>query len=148
MGRETSTYVIPEWVEIRKITTKADYRAFRRLYQDAFGMSYKRMFLSFLLTVKHSYVWLYKGEYIGIYSLIEEESLRVAPGAQFRVLYNFAIVSNMRGKGFSRVLLADAITKADKLGYKELLLKVRLSNKTALNLYEKSNFKFMYDTNN
>ena len=145
MGRETSTYSIPEWVEIRKIITRADYKAFCRIYLDAFGHTFRRRFFLFLMARERSYVWLYKGEYIGIFTVSEQEELRVTPNVLFCVLYNFALVSNMRGKGFSRVLLASAITEASRLGCKEILLKVNTNNATALKLYEKTNFKFMDD---
>ena len=141
MFRDASTYRMPKWVEIRKITTRADYKAFCRIYLDSFGNTFKRKLYLLLMTRDCGYVWLYKGNYIGIYTLTEEEELRVTQDVRFRVLYNFALVTSLRGKGFSRVLLASAITEAAKLGCTEIMLKVNTQNVTALKLYKKNKFQ-------
>jgi len=145
MRRETYIYKMPEWATIRKVTTKEDYAAYGAIYLKAFGNSFlRRLFLR--LNVKQiyqgSYVWIYKGEYVGIYTLKDEEEMRVTPDINFQVLYNFAIIPTKQGQGFGKLLLASAITEAAKSGYRELLLSVNVYNSKALNLYTQFGFKF------
>jgi len=144
MHKATCIYDIPEWVDIKRVSTQADYKAFKAIYLSSFGSNLRRR-IRILLKKREvfstSFVWLYKGDYIGIYTLQDNESKRVTPEVNFKVLYNFALKQDMRGKGFGRIMLASAITETAKLGYSELLLTVATDNIAALKLYQHEGFK-------
>lgn len=55
-------------------------------------------------------------------------------------LYSLGVLESMRGRGISSALLGAALEKICSLGFKELLLEVRVDNGAALSLYKRFGF--------
>ena len=92
----------------------------------------KQQFISSMEVGHHSLVLEESGMVVGfaIYSPIIPESH----------LLNIAIDPAHQGKGFGKNLLQHVILQNETMGVKIISLEVRVSNKTAINLYENVGF--------
>ena len=92
----------------------------------------KQQFISSMEVGHHSLVLEESGMVVGfaIYSPIIPESH----------LLNIAIDPAHQGKGFGKNLLQHVILQNETMGVKIISLEVRVSNKTAINLYENLGF--------
>jgi ribosomal-protein-alanine N-acetyltransferase len=83
---------------------------------------------------------------VGHHSLVLEESGMVVGFAIYSPiipeshLLNIAIDPAHQGKGFGKNLLQHVILQNETMGVKIISLEVRVSNKTAINLYENLGF--------
>lgn len=148
MCRDTCVYDMPEWVTVRRIKTLRDYVAYCRIFLSVFGNTVQRKYvllLNLLDISTTSYVWLYRGEYVGIYALKEEDEGYGSFDGPVLVLYNFALLESKRGQGFGKVLLASAVTEAAKTGNPVLFLSVDIENTRAVSLYRCFGFQFLED---
>lgn len=59
-------------------------------------------------------------------------------------LINIAVREDMRGKGIGKKLLINAFEEAKKRGIERSLLEVRVSNQSAIHLYESLGYKIIY----
>ncbi|KZL91137.1 GNAT family N-acetyltransferase [Clostridium magnum] len=80
------------------------------------------------------------GNYIGYGQVIIEDSVPV--------IVNFGILKESRGKGYSKALLVYLIKIIKYNGFSDVMIKVKTSNKIALNLYESTGFKIINEIYN
>ncbi len=79
-------------------------------------------------------VFLKYGEkYIGYAQIIMDEG--------HPTIVNFGLISQYRGKGFSKLLIKKILNMGLERGYKSIKIKVSSDNVKAINLYEKVGFK-------
>lgn len=146
MRRKVQDCVIPKLGSIRRVSSKADYKAYCKLYLQGFGYALERRLALWLLKrqiYRRSYVWEHEGQYKGIFALIEDERRRVTPDVRFRILCNVVIAKNSRGQGLSKHLIYAALDIAHTLGYDELILDVAVDNHPAISLYTSLGFEFI-----
>ena len=146
MRIEVKDYIIPIQGTIRRVSNRADYKAYCKIYLDSFGHTLRRRLILWLLKkqiYKRSYVWLIEGKCVGIYALVKDEQRRVTPNVTFRILCNVAVDKDYRGQGLSKYLIYSALDKAHTLGYDELILDVAPDNYPAINLYTSIGFEYI-----
>ena len=147
MRKEVRDYPLPSYGVAYKVSNRADYKAYCRIYLDVFGHTLNRRLALWLLKeeiYKRSYVWYTDdGRMAGIYALIQDEKRRVTPDVNFRLLCNVAIVKEYQGQGLSKYLLNSALHTAYNLGCEEVILDVALGNQKAVNLYTSLGFEFV-----
>lgn len=80
------------------------------------------------------------GNYIGYGQVIIEDNVPV--------IVNFGILKEYRGNGYSKALLVYLIKIIKYNGFSEVMIKVKTSNKIALNLYESTGFKIINEIYN
>ena len=82
----------------------------------------------------------------GYYSMVLEDNERLVGFAIMAIsseeshLLNIGVNKDFRGSGFGEKILKKMIIAAEVMGSKKIILEVRVSNKAAINLYEKRGF--------
>lgn len=113
-----------------------------KLYIDDYMIAFNRPkymyivhFLDYLFD-KNKYFIYYKNQRIGnCMVVVYLEQLAC-------VLYDFNLSVGYKGKGLSKGALNEILFKAKELGIEEICLEVNEDNLIAVNLYEKSGFKY------
>jgi Acetyltransferases len=80
------------------------------------------------------------GDYIGYGQVIIEDNQPV--------IVNFGILKEYRGKGYSKAFLAYLIKIIKFNGFSDVMIKVKTTNRIALNLYEATGFKIINEIYN
>lgn len=113
-----------------------------KLYIDDYMIAFNRpkymYFIHFLdyLFDKNKYFIYYKNKRIGnCMIVVYSEQLAC-------VLYDFNLSMDYKGKGLSKGALNEILFNVKELGLEEICLEVNEDNLIAVNLYEKSGFKY------
>jgi ribosomal protein S18 acetylase RimI-like enzyme len=147
MRKEIRSCSTPSYGTARRVSSRADYKAYCRLYLDVFGRTFNRRLALWLLKKEihnRSYVWFAEdGNIAGIYALLQREDRRVTPDVSFKLLCNVAMAKEYQGQGLSKYLLQSALETAYNLGCSEVILDVAVGNQKAINLYTSLGFEFV-----
>lgn len=147
MRKEIRSCPVPSYGTARRVSSRADYKAYCRLYLDLFGRTFNRRLALWLLKKEihnRSYVWFAEdGNIAGIYALLQREDRRVTPDVSFKLLCNVAMAKEYQGQGLSKHLLQSALETAYNLGCSEVILDVAVGNQKAINLYTSLGFEFV-----
>ena len=116
--------------------TRKDYVEYTKTFMNGFGKPRNKFFVYFLNCFDRKYqMFLVQkdNDVIGCFAL-------GAKGPKTIYLYDFTVLSQYRGKGYSRDIMNLVYQLALKKNKKKLCLYVRKTNDTALSLYRSEGF--------
>lgn len=121
-------------MKIRELTA-ADVEAVSRIEQETFSMPWSPQ--DFLEMVEADYAYYYVAEVEG--EIVGCCGIRNMAGEG--EITNVAVASDFRGKGIGRALMEYMLREAPSHGMGDCTLEVRVSNVSAIHLYESLGFK-------
>lgn len=112
-----------------------DAIAASKLEEAAFSMPWKAM--DFLEMIEKTYAYYFVAELDG--AIVGIIGFRDIAGEG--EITNVVVDENFRRMGIGKMLVDEALKQADKLGVSDVTLEVRVSNESAIKLYESFGFK-------